>query len=420
AESRLQPRLRASVSPPRHLHAFAVLGPPLVATHVFVLGTVTAPPRNHRVWMPNRLSAQVFAHCGEAAPTHGEDRVPFRPSEASAFRRMVLLARDRRAPALQPLQQATEPRQTGIDERRAVTCAPDDVAIDAVDHGRQSGRARHYGPIILMRLGAKHRQETRARSRGRSRGSALPLKRRCTGQFTDRAEPRVYSRLFAAGCRCRAASLLATLGSGQGAPPRGPASRTAACTCSRNCSKFRRNICASRAACVSYAAESLHVPRGKSSASGTPGTVSGTSSPNTGSGAVGMRSSVPASAARTVARVRPRRIRSPTRYGPPVQPVFTSQHCTPCCAIFSPKSEAYTLGARGRNGAPKQVEKVALGSVTPRSVPATLAVYPDRKWYIACAGERRAIGGMIPYASQVRNRICDGCPPTPPGTWFGM
>ena len=31
------------------------------------------------------------------------------------------------------------------------------------------------------------------------------------------------------------------------------------------------------------------------------------------------------------------------------------------------------------NGAPKQVLKVALGSVTPFSVPATFAVYPERK-----------------------------------------
>ena len=75
-----------------------------------------------------------------------------------------------------------------------------------------------------------------------------------------------------------------------------------------------------------------------------------------------------------MARVSPNRIRSPTPYGPRLQPVFTSQHCTPCCAILSPNMEAYTFGASGRNGAPKQVEKVAFGSVTPRSVPATLAV----------------------------------------------
>ena len=76
--------------------------------------------------------------------------------------------------------------------------------------------------------------------------------------------------------------------------------------------------------------------------------------------------------------------------------MFTSQHCTPWVAIFLPRSDAYALALSGRKGAPKQVENVAFGSVTPRSVPATLAVYPDKKWYIACAGDRRAIGGMIP------------------------
>ena len=40
----------------------------------------------------------------------------------------------------------------------------------------------------------------------------------------------------------------------------------------------------------------------------------------------------------------------------------------------SPSCLAYTFGFSGRNGAPKQVLNVALGSVTPFSVPATLAV----------------------------------------------
>jgi hypothetical protein len=35
---------------------------------------------------------------------------------------------------------------------------------------------------------------------------------------------------------------------------------------------------------------------------------------------------------------------------------------------------AYSPGWRGRNGAPKPAEKVAFGSVTPISVPASLAV----------------------------------------------
>jgi hypothetical protein len=67
-------------------------------------------------------------------------------------------------------------------------------------------------------------------------------------------------------------------------------------------------------------------------------------------------------------------MREPTPWGPPVQPVFTSQTRTPCRAIRSPSIRAYTPGWSGRNGAPKQAENVALGSVTPRSVPATFAV----------------------------------------------
>ena len=61
------------------------------------------------------------------------------------------------------------------------------------------------------------------------------------------------------------------------------------------------------------------------------------------------------------------------------------------------------------NGAPKQVEKVGCGSVTPRSVPATLEVKPERKWYIACAGVSRAIGGSTPKASQVSMTTFFGC-----------
>ena len=62
-------------------------------------------------------------------------------------------------------------------------------------------------------------------------------------------------------------------------------------------------------------------------------------------------------------------------------------------------------------GAPKQVEKVGSGSVTPRSVPATLDVKPLRKWYSACAGDNRAIGGSTPKASQVSIMMFLGCPP---------
>ena len=53
---------------------------------------------------------------------------------------------------------------------------------------------------------------------------------------------------------------------------------------------------------------------------------------------------------------------------------FTSHTFTRCLLISRPSSSAYSAGGRGRNGAPKQVLKVSFGSVTPRSVPATLAV----------------------------------------------
>ena len=62
------------------------------------------------------------------------------------------------------------------------------------------------------------------------------------------------------------------------------------------------------------------------------------------------------------------------------------------------------------NGAPKQVENVAIGSVIPISVPATLAVYPEMKWYAAWAGESLAIGGSTPNASHVRKTMLSGWP----------
>ena len=63
-------------------------------------------------------------------------------------------------------------------------------------------------------------------------------------------------------------------------------------------------------------------------------------------------------------------------------------------------------------GAPKQVENVGCGAVRPRSVPATLEVKPDRKWYIACAGDSFAIGGRTPKVSQVSMTMFLGVPPS--------
>src|SRR5439155_270794 len=59
-----------------------------------------------------------------------------------------------------------------------------------------------------------------------------------------------------------------------------------------------------------------------------------------GGGAVGTRSSRPDRAARTIARVCERLMRWPVPAGPSVQPVFTSQHWTPCRAIRAPSISA--------------------------------------------------------------------------------
>ncbi len=68
-------------------------------------------------------------------------------------------------------------------------------------------------------------------------------------------------------------------------------------------------------------------------------------------------------------------IRSPVPYGPPVQPVFTSQTVASCAARRSVSIAAYSPGWRGMNGAPKQAENVALTAPSrPTSVPASLAV----------------------------------------------
>ena len=79
-------------------------------------------------------------------------------------------------------------------------------------------------------------------------------------------------------------------------------------------------------------------------------------------------------AARTMFRVWAMFIRSPVPYGPPVQPVFTSHTGTSNRSRRSISMWAYSPGWRGRNGAPKPAENVAVGSFTPISVPASFAV----------------------------------------------
>ena len=71
-------------------------------------------------------------------------------------------------------------------------------------------------------------------------------------------------------------------------------------------------------------------------------------------------------------------------------------------------------------GAPKHGEKVAAGSVTSTSVPASLAVNPMTKWYITSSGSRMATGGSTPKASAVNSTIVVGCGPWCPGATWGL
>ena len=72
------------------------------------------------------------------------------------------------------------------------------------------------------------------------------------------------------------------------------------------------------------------------------------------------------------------------------------------------------------NGAPKHVENVGCGSLTPISVPASFAVNPERNQYCACSGVRRASGGRIPNASAVRNTTLRGWPAILSGWALGI
>ncbi len=109
-----------------------------------------------------------------------------------------------------------------------------------------------------------------------------------------------------------------------------------------------------------------------------------------------------------IARVVGKLIRFPWPYAPPDQPVLTIQQSDLCFCIRSASIWAYLAGCQTRKGEPKQAENVVCGSVIPISVPATFAVYPLMKWYIACSGVRRLTGGNTPKASHVRKMMFDG------------
>ena len=89
---------------------------------------------------------------------------------------------------------------------------------------------------------------------------------------------------------------------------------------------------------------------------------------------MGAWASTPLWMASMMARVWASRMRRPVPGVPPVQPVLTSHTRARCCWIFAASSSAYLPGVQTRNGPPKQGENVALGAVTPSSVPATFAV----------------------------------------------
>ena len=94
----------------------------------------------------------------------------------------------------------------------------------------------------------------------------------------------------------------------------------------------------------SYASVSAHVARGSRKRAGTSGHSSGTSKPKVGSVLVGTDPSRPSRAARTIDRVWAMFIRSPLPYGPPVQPVLTSQTWASCAASRSVSIRAYSPG----------------------------------------------------------------------------
>ena len=67
------------------------------------------------------------------------------------------------------------------------------------------------------------------------------------------------------------------------------------------------------------------------------------------------------------------------------------------------------MGCNDRKASPKQAENVGVGSVTPLSVPANLAVKPDKKWYLVCSGGSLATGGTTPKASTVKKLTFEAC-----------
>ena len=114
----------------------------------------------------------------------------------------------------------------------------------------------------------------------------------------------------------------------------GPASITSCGHPSSNFLKFSINRDAS---CLYFARWSSllgHEPAGSSTLAGTPSQLVGTSKPKIGSLENFAFCSSPVRAALRSARVCPMLILFPIPNGPPIHPVLTSQHVTPCFNIF--------------------------------------------------------------------------------------
>ena len=63
----------------------------------------------------------------------------------------------------------------------------------------------------------------------------------------------------------------------------------------------------------------------------------------------------------------------------PFQPVLTRYAFAPLACILFTNSSAYFVGSSSKNACPKHALNVGVGSVIPRSVPASFAVNPERK-----------------------------------------
>src|SRR5699024_254565 len=101
-------------------------------------------------------------------------------------------------------------------------------------------------------------------------------------------------------------------------------------------------------------------------------------------------------------------------------PVLSRMQRALWLCILRARISAYTDAWRDMNGAPKQAENAACGSVIPTSVPASFEVKPDTKWYITLFSSSTDIGGRTPNASAVNKTMVCGCGPRAPRATLGL